>query len=97
MKELSTQISHGNLEARTNVPDVDELIPLANNMNLMIPGKIEGNVVPSKVLGIEVLADEKNFTHSIFRHQFIVQMNVVGKASILVKTSDGTFTASNCT
>jgi len=35
MKELSTQISHGNLEARTNVPDVDELIPLANNMNLM--------------------------------------------------------------
>ena len=35
MKELSTQIAHGNLEARTNVPDVDELIPLANNMNLM--------------------------------------------------------------
>lgn len=35
MKELSTQISHGNLEARTNIPDVEELIPLANNMNLM--------------------------------------------------------------
>ena len=35
MQELSTQISHGNLEARTNVPDVDEFIPLANNMNLM--------------------------------------------------------------
>ena len=35
MKELSTQISHGNLEARTTVPTVDELIPLANNMNLM--------------------------------------------------------------
>ena len=35
MKELSTQIAGGNLDARTNVPDVDELIPLANNMNLM--------------------------------------------------------------
>ena len=35
MKELSTQISHGNLEARTTVPTVDELIPLASNMNLM--------------------------------------------------------------
>ena len=35
MKELSTQIAGGNLEARTIVPDVDELIPLANNMNLM--------------------------------------------------------------
>ena len=35
MKELSTQIAGGNLDARTKVPDVDELIPLANNMNLM--------------------------------------------------------------
>ena len=35
MKELSTQIASGNLDARTKVPDVDELIPLANNMNLM--------------------------------------------------------------
>ena len=35
MKELSTQIAGGNLAARTKVPDVDELIPLANNMNLM--------------------------------------------------------------
>ena len=35
MKELSTQIADGNLDARTKVPDVDELIPLANNMNLM--------------------------------------------------------------
>ncbi len=35
MKELSTQIADGNLDARTQVPDVDELIPLANNMNLM--------------------------------------------------------------
>ena len=35
MKDLSTQIAGGNLDARTNVPDVDELIPLANNMNLM--------------------------------------------------------------
>ena len=35
MKDLSTQIAGGNLDARTNVPDVDELSPLANNMNLM--------------------------------------------------------------
>ncbi len=35
MKELSTQIAEGNLDARTKVPEVDELIPLANNMNLM--------------------------------------------------------------
>ena len=35
MKELSTQIAEGNLDARTNVPDVDEIIPLAKNMNLM--------------------------------------------------------------
>ena len=35
MKELSTQIAGGNLDARTKVPDLDELIPLANNMNLM--------------------------------------------------------------
>ncbi len=35
MKELSTQIASGNLDARTSLPDVDELIPLANNMNLM--------------------------------------------------------------
>ncbi len=35
MKDLSTQIAGGNLDARTKVPDVDELIPLANNMNLM--------------------------------------------------------------
>ena len=35
MKELSTQIAGGNLDARTKVPDVDELMPLANNMNLM--------------------------------------------------------------
>ena len=35
MKELSTQIASGNLDARTKVPDVDELIPLANDMNRM--------------------------------------------------------------
>ena len=35
MKDLSTKIAGGNLDARTKVPDVDELIPLANNMNLM--------------------------------------------------------------
>lgn len=35
MKELSTQIAEGNLKARTKVPEVEELIPLANNMNLM--------------------------------------------------------------
>ena len=35
MQELSTQISHGNLEARTSEPSVDELIPLASNMNYM--------------------------------------------------------------
>ncbi len=35
MKELSTQISHGNLEARTKVPAVEELVPLASNMNQM--------------------------------------------------------------
>ena len=35
MKELSTQIAGGNLDARTKVPDVDELIPLANDMNRM--------------------------------------------------------------
>ena len=35
MKDLSTKIAGGDLDARTKVPDVDELIPLANNMNLM--------------------------------------------------------------
>lgn len=35
MKKLSTEISQGNLNARTAVPNVDELIPLANDMNLM--------------------------------------------------------------
>lgn len=35
MKKLSTEISQGNLSARTEVPDVEELIPLANNLNLM--------------------------------------------------------------
>ena len=35
MQQLSTEISHGNLTARINVPEVEELIPLANNMNSM--------------------------------------------------------------
>lgn len=35
MKQLSTEISHGNLLARTKVPDVEELMPLAKNMNFM--------------------------------------------------------------
>ena len=35
MNELSTQLSRGNLDARTKVPDDNELIPLANNMNIM--------------------------------------------------------------
>lgn len=35
MKEFSNQISQGNLQARTQLPDVTELTPLANNMNLM--------------------------------------------------------------
>lgn len=35
MQKLSTEISQGNLAARTTVPDVEELIPLANNMNQM--------------------------------------------------------------
>lgn len=35
MQKLSTQISKGNLSARTQVPSVEELIPLANNMNQM--------------------------------------------------------------
>ena len=51
MKELSTQIAGGNLEARTKVPDVEELIPLANNMNLMaeqINVLIETNIEEQK-------------------------------------------------
>ena len=51
MKELSTQIASGNLDARTKVPDVDELIPLANNMNLMaeqINVLIEKNIEEQK-------------------------------------------------
>ena len=35
MQKLSTQISQGNLSARTQLPSVEELIPLANNMNQM--------------------------------------------------------------
>lgn len=35
MQKLSSEISHGNLNARTQVPDVEELIPLAQNMNSM--------------------------------------------------------------
>ena len=35
MQQLSTEISHGNLTARINIPEVEELIPLANNMNSM--------------------------------------------------------------
>ena len=35
MQSLSTEISQGNLEARVNVPDVEELSPLAKNMNSM--------------------------------------------------------------
>lgn len=35
MQKLSTEISQGNLSARINIPDVEELKPLANNMNSM--------------------------------------------------------------
>jgi len=35
MQKLSTEIAQGNLSARTKVPDTEEMIPLANNMNLM--------------------------------------------------------------
>lgn len=35
MQRLSTEISQGNLDARINVPEVEELVPLANNMNSM--------------------------------------------------------------
>lgn len=35
MQKLSSEIAQGNLSARTEVPDVEELIPLAQNMNLM--------------------------------------------------------------
>lgn len=35
MQKLSTEISQGNLTARTDVPNVEELIPLAKNLNLM--------------------------------------------------------------
>ncbi len=35
MKDMSNEIAQGNLTARTDEPSVEELIPLANNMNLM--------------------------------------------------------------
>ncbi len=35
MQKLSSEIAQGNLSARTSVPDVIELTPLAENMNLM--------------------------------------------------------------
>lgn len=35
MQKLSTEISQGNLAARTKVPKVEELMPLAQNMNSM--------------------------------------------------------------
>lgn len=35
MQNLSNEIAHGNLNARTSVPDVIELEPLAQNMNAM--------------------------------------------------------------
>lgn len=35
MQKFSNEIAHGNLSARTKVPEVQEMIPLANNMNLM--------------------------------------------------------------
>lgn len=35
MQKFSTDIAMGKLESRTAVPNVEELIPLANNMNLM--------------------------------------------------------------
>lgn len=35
MRQLSTEIAQGNLDARVTIPDVDELQPLANNLNLM--------------------------------------------------------------
>ncbi len=35
MRHMSTEIAQGNLTARTSEPGVEELIPLANNMNLM--------------------------------------------------------------
>lgn len=35
MQKLSAEISHGNLAARTKLPNIEELIPLADNMNEM--------------------------------------------------------------
>ena len=35
MKNLSTEISKGNLQARTEIPDIEELSPLANTLNSM--------------------------------------------------------------
>jgi len=35
MQKMSTEIAQGNLKARTEIPDVEELSPLAKNMNLM--------------------------------------------------------------
>lgn len=35
MENLSTNIAQGNLTARTSIPNVEELIPLANNLNTM--------------------------------------------------------------
>lgn len=35
MSQLSSEIAQGNLNARTIIPDVTELDPLANNMNIM--------------------------------------------------------------
>lgn len=35
MQKFSTEIAHGNLSARTSIPDISEMIPLAENMNTM--------------------------------------------------------------
>ncbi len=35
MKQLSTEIANGNLSARVKKPEIDEMVPLADNMNLM--------------------------------------------------------------
>lgn len=35
MQKFSTEIAHGNLSARTPIPDIPEMIPLAENMNTM--------------------------------------------------------------
>ncbi|MCQ2591949.1 MAG: sensor histidine kinase [Treponema sp.] len=51
MKKLSSEIAQGNLSARTTVPDVIELTPLANNMNQMaeqISQLIEKNIEEQK-------------------------------------------------